>query len=47
MPAGSTVVVTVTGHGLKDPDVAVENSRAETILVDSDLDSVLVAIGLD
>ncbi|MEC8914251.1 MAG: threonine synthase, partial [Candidatus Thermoplasmatota archaeon] len=47
VPAGSTVVVTVTGHGLKDPDVAVENSRAETILVDSDLDSVLVAIGLD
>ena len=47
VPAGSTVVVTVTGHGLKDPDVAVENSLAESILVDSDLDSVLVAIGLD
>ncbi|HIC50855.1 MAG: threonine synthase [Candidatus Thalassarchaeum betae] len=47
IPNGSTVVVTVTGHGLKDPDVAVENSRAESIIVDADMDSVLVAIGLD
>jgi len=37
----------VTGHGLKDPDVAVENSRAESIIVDADMDSVLAAIGLD
>ena len=47
VPTGSTVVVTVTGHGLKDPDVAVENSRTEPTLVNSDLDSVLAAIGLD
>jgi len=47
VPAGSTVVVTVTGHGLKDPDVAVENSQAESTLVDSDIDSVLAAIDLD
>ena len=47
VPAGSTVVVTVTGHGLKDPDLAVENSRAESTLVDSDIDSVLAAIDLD
>lgn len=47
VPDGSTVVATVTGHGLKDPGVAVENSRAETTVVDADLDSVLSVIGLD
>tara|TARA_B100000809_G_scaffold56442_1_gene52410 strand:+ start:1253 stop:2314 length:1062 start_codon:yes stop_codon:yes gene_type:complete len=47
IPKGSTVVVTVTGHGLKDPRVAVENSLVEPTVVDADLDSVLAAIGLD
>ena len=47
IPKGSTVVVTVTGHGLKDPRVAVENSLAESTVVDADLNSVLAAIGLD
>ena len=46
IPNGSTVVVTVTGHGLKDPGVAVENSLAESTVVDADLNSVLAAIGL-
>ena len=46
IPQGSTVVVTVTGHGLKDPRVAVENSLAESTVVDADLDSVLAVIGL-
>ena len=47
VPEGSTVVATVTGHGLKDPGVAVENSLAESTVVDADLNSVLAAIGLD
>ena len=47
VPDGSTVVATVTGHGLKDPGVAVENSLAEATVVDADLDSVLAVIGLD
>lgn len=47
VPTGSTVVVTVTGHGLKDPDLAVENSLAESTIVNPDLNSVLSAIGLD
>ena len=46
IPNGSTVVVTVTGHGLKDPAVAVENSLAESTVVDADMNSVLTAIGL-
>ena len=44
---GSTGVATVTGHGLKDPGVAVENSLAKSTVVDADLDSVLAVIGLD
>ncbi|HJM23273.1 MAG: threonine synthase [Candidatus Thalassarchaeum sp.] len=47
IPKGSTVVVTVTGHGLKDPGVAIENSLAESIVVDADMNSVLAAIGLN
>ena len=47
VPDGSTVVATVTGHGLKDPGVAVENSLAESTVVDADLNSVLAVIGLD
>ncbi len=46
VPDGSTVVATVTGHGLKDPGVAVENALAESTVVDADLDSVLAVIGL-
>ena len=47
IPDGSTVVVTVTGHGLKDPEVAVDNSHVKSILVDANIDSVLSAVGLD
>ena len=47
IPKGSTVVVTVTGHGLKDPGVAIENSLAESTVVDANMNSVLAAIGLD
>ena len=43
----STVVVTVTGHGLKDPEIAVKNSQANPILVDANIDSVLSAVGLE
>ena len=47
VPDGSTVVATVTGHGLKDPGVAVENSLAESTVVDAELNSVLAVSGLD
>ncbi len=39
------VTVTLTGHGLKDPDSAI-NSSAEPITVEADEDAVLDAIGL-
>jgi len=46
IPKGSTLVVTVTGHGLKDPAIAIENSAARSVVVDPDLESVLDAIGM-
>jgi len=43
IPAGSTVVCTLTGHGLKDPDTAISQS-AEPRTVDATLDAVREAI---
>jgi len=47
IPDDCTVVVTVTGHGLKDPEIAAQNALAKPILVDADINSVLSAVGLD
>ena len=46
IPAGSLVVATMTGHGLKDPDNAIENAEVEAVTVEADLDAVKAAIGL-
>ena len=47
IPPDSTVVVTVTGHGLKDPGIAIENAKARSVVVEPDIESVLGAIGLE
>lgn len=44
IPEGSTVVCTLTGHGLKDPDIAIKQSTTELITIDAELDSVKRAI---
>ena len=44
IPAGSTVVCTLTGHGLKDPDAAMAQSTASVITVKADRDAVRDAI---
>ena len=44
VPAGSTVVCVLTGHGLKDPDLAVGQATPPQV-VDADLDAVLRALG--
>ena len=44
IPAGSTVVCTLTGHGLKDPDVAIAQSTASIITVKADRNAVRDAI---
>ncbi len=44
IPEGSTVVCTLTGHGLKDPDIAIKQSTAPMVTVDATLDAVRDAI---
>jgi threonine synthase len=44
IPEGSTVVCTLTGHGLKDPDIAIKQSTSPLITVNANLDAVRDAI---
>ncbi len=44
IPAGSTVVCTLTGHGLKDPDIAIRQAGAPVIEIDAELEQVRRAI---
>ena len=44
IPAGSSVVCTLTGNGLKDPDTAVKQATAPIITVDATPDAVKRAI---
>lgn len=44
-PKGATVVVTLTGHGLKDPDTAAKNSPSPTAC-EADTNAVAKLIGL-
>jgi len=44
IPEGSSIVCTLTGHGLKDPDVAIKQSTSPMLTVEANLDSVKSAI---
>ena len=44
IPEGSTVVCTLTGHGLKDPDVAIRQSADAIKTIPAELDTVRRAI---
>ena len=44
IPEGSCVVCTLTGHGLKDPDIAIKQSTAPVIKIDAKLEQVKSAI---
>jgi threonine synthase len=44
IPAGSTVVCTLTGHGLKDPDTAIRQCQGGMLTVDAELGAVKAAI---
>ena len=46
IPAGSKVVATLTGHGLKDPDNAISVAGVEPTVVEAKLDAVRRVIGL-
>jgi len=49
IPAGSTVVCTITGHGLKDPDVAIRQCTGPDVVVEAKMEAVRDVIlgGLD
>jgi threonine synthase len=44
IPKGSIVTLTLTGHGLKDPDTAMNQSQAETPVVEPKLEAVLESL---
>ena len=44
IPGGSTVVCTLTGHGLKDPDTAIKQTTSKMITIDANLEEVKKAI---
>jgi threonine synthase len=44
IPQGSTVVCTLTGHGLKDPDIAIKQSGGAIETIPAELDAVKRAI---
>ncbi|ALP52810.1 threonine synthase [Candidatus Tenderia electrophaga] len=44
IPEGSKIVCTLTGHGLKDPDVAIEQSKGGMVTVEASMDAVKQAI---
>ena len=44
IPEGSSIVCTLTGHGLKDPDTAIKQSTAPVKTVEAKLDAVKAAI---
>ena len=44
IPAGSRIVCTLTGHGLKDPDTAIKQSTGPLLTVEATLDQVKKAI---
>jgi threonine synthase len=46
LAAGQRIVVTVTGHGLKDVDTALEHAEAVVVPSEVDADSVAAAAGL-
>jgi threonine synthase len=44
IPKGSLVTLTLTGHGLKDPDTAMNQSEIQAPLVEPNLDAVLKSL---
>lgn len=44
IPSGSKVVCTLTGHGLKDPDTAIAQSKTPVVSIEANLEAVQAAI---
>jgi threonine synthase len=46
IPKGSVITLTLTGHGLKDPDTAMDQNKAEALVVEPRIDKVLETLGI-
>ena len=46
IPAGSVVTATMTGHGLKDPDTAIQTAGCKPLVVPATKEAVMKVIGL-
>jgi threonine synthase len=44
IPKGSLITLTLTGHGLKDPDTAMNQSQVEAPVVEPNLEAVLKSL---
>jgi threonine synthase len=44
IPNGSKIVCTLTGHGLKDPDTAIAQSKVPVVTIEANLESVQAAL---
>jgi threonine synthase len=46
IPSNSLITVTLTGHGLKDPDIAMKTTGADALVVPPRLEAVLEALSM-
>jgi len=46
IPKGSVITLTLTGHGLKDPDTAMAQQEVDTTVVEPNVESILFGLGL-
>ena len=46
IPKGSVITATMTGHGLKDPDMAVSTAGFKPVVVKAEKEAVMRVIGL-
>jgi len=44
IPKGSVVTLTLTGHGLKDPDTAMDQNKVDAVVVEPRLDAVMESL---
>ncbi len=45
IPKGSLVTLTLTGHGLKDPDTAMDQTKVDAKVLDPHVDAILESLG--
>ena len=46
IPKGSVITLTLTGHGLKDPDTAMNQNKVEALIVEPKAEAVLESLGI-